>query len=251
MINDLVQYSEAFLFDSTDFAAFQSGHSIVQYKGQELDLNSIDVALLSWGNSNYKAIQQAFYALSCNFKAGKVIDLGMVKHNLVPLVELVDLLLQHHVFPIIIAPEAAAIEGQLKAYEQQAEMLSLVLVDSQIPFSVSKPNHSIINKLLTYHPQLLFHLKCIGYQSYLSDKNAIDFLEDKYFETHRLGKIQGKLEEIEPMVRDVDLAAFNLAAIRCADAPSCSYKNPNGRGLQNYALYQHERPTFFSLYSWF
>jgi len=228
MIQNLVKNNASTFLEPTIFEPFQYGQSILQYQGSSIDLTSIDIAIFSWGNSeHYQNIRTALYQLSTNFSTQKIIDLGVVDQNLVPLVELIDLLLLQNVFPIIISADNSAIEAQLKAYEQRADLLDLALFDSTIPYSlVSKP--LLINRLMKYHPQLLFHLNCIGAQSYLIDKQAVDFLEDKYFEVHRLGKIQSRLEEIEPMVRNADLTAFSLASIRVADAPAQVYKNPNG-----------------------
>jgi formiminoglutamase len=228
MIQNLVQNTAASFLEPTTFETFQYGHSIIQYQGAAIDLKSIDIALLSWGNSeHYQGIRKALYPLSSNFDSKKIIDLGVVDQNLVPLVELIDLLLQQNVFPIIISEDNQAVEAQLKAYEQKADLLNVALFDSTVPYSLeSKP--LLINQLMKYHPHLLFHLNCIGAQSYLVNKQAVDFLEDKYFEVHRLGKIQSRLEEIEPMVRNADLTAFSLASIRAADAPAQVYKNPNG-----------------------
>jgi formiminoglutamase len=228
MIQNLVQNNQSTFLEPTTFETFQYGQSILQYQGGSIDLKSIDIAILSWGNSDhYQLIREALYSLSTNFNAKTIVDLGVVNQNLVPLVELVDLLLQQNVFPIIISADNRAVEAQLKAYERTGDLLNLALFDSAIPYSLeSKP--LLINQLMNYHPQLLFHLNCIGAQSYLTNKLAVDFLEDRYFEVHRLGKIQSRLEEIEPMVRNADLTAFSLACVRAADAPAQVYKNPNG-----------------------
>ena len=228
MIQNFVQHTAFAFLEPTTFETYQYGQSILQYQGGTLDLKAIDIAILSWGNSEqYQEIRKALYQLSTNFSTNKIVDLGVVDQNIVPLVELIDLLLQQNVFPIIISPDNRAVEAQLKAYEQKNDLLNLALFDSTIPYSVdSKP--LLINQLMQYHPNLLFHLNCIGAQSYLIDKQAVDFLEDKYFEVHRLGKIQSRLEEIEPMVRNADLTAFSIASIRGADAPAQVYKNPNG-----------------------
>lgn len=227
MIDHLIQFSENFLLDATEFESFQYGSNILQYNGNQIDLTNIDIAILGWNNKHYHQIRKSLYQLTDNFKGLKVIDLGEVTSNLVPLIELVDILLKHQVFPIVIAPDETAILGQLRAYEQRDELLNLALVCPTIPYSTSGKNY-IINQLLSYHPHLLFHLQCIGYQNYLADPKAIDYLEDKYFELERLGKLQANMEEFEPMVRDLDLAAFDVKAIRCADAPATSFKNPNG-----------------------
>lgn len=228
MLKDLLQDHNNSFLAPIDFKPFQYGQSIVQYQGEMLDLKSIDIAIFSWGNAEYyQSIRWALYQLSTNFPNQRIVDLGVVDYNSVPLIELVDLLLTQNVFPMIISADPLAVEAQLKAYEQKNDLLNLALFDSTIPFSLESET-LLINKLIQYHPQLLFHLNCIGAQSYLVDKNAVDFLEDKYFEVHRLGKVQTRLEEIEPMVRNVDLTAFSIGSIRAADAPAQNYKNPNG-----------------------
>ena len=227
MIKHFIQNDKNSILDRSTFDQFQYGHSIVQYNGQEINLKSFDIALLGWRNDQYSIIKQSLYALSSNFKDGKVIDLGIVKPDLVPLIELVDLLLKNKIFPIIITPKESAIEGQLKAYEQRYELLNMAFINSTIPYSPNKGN-ALINKILKYHPHLLMHLNCLGYQSYLTDKNTIDFLEDKYFDLHRLGLMQSRLEETEPILRDVNLAAFSIASIRSSDAPANIFRNPNG-----------------------
>ena len=227
MIKHFVQYDNNSILDKSTFDEFQYGHNIVQYNGQAINLMSYDIAIFGWRNKQYSTIKQSLYALSRNYKAGKVIDLGNVNPDLVPLIELVDLLLKNKVFPIIITPNESAIEGQLRAYEQRYELLNMAFINSTIPYSPYKAD-ATINKILKYHPQLLMHLTCIGYQSYLTDKKTIDFLEDKYFDVHRLGVMQTRLDEIEPMVRDLDLAAFSISSIRSADAPANTFRNPNG-----------------------
>lgn len=228
MLKDLVQDHTNSFLDTNGFETFQYGQSILQYTGSNANLKTVDIAILGWGFSDsYHLIRKALYQLSSNFRIGKIIDLGVVHHNIVPLIELIDILLKQQVFPIIITPDALALEGQVRAYEQQSEMLNMALFDSKIPYAPDQGS-LVINKLLNHYPHLLFHLTCIGSQSYLVNKKAVDFLEDKYFEVHRLGKIQARLEEIEPMVRNIDLAAFSIASIRAADAPANSFRNPNG-----------------------
>lgn len=228
MLNDFLEPTP--FIDNKAFKHYQYAQLIAQYQHQKIDFRNVEIAVLGWNYTHYSNFQEALYQLSYNFKQGKVVDLGMIKSNPIHLIEVVDCLLQNNVLPIIISPSSAAIPAQLKAYEQRYELLNLALLDSRVPFETTNEENktTLINQLLTYYPQLLLHLSCIGYQSYLIDQTAVDFLEDKYFELHRLGKVQHKLEEIEPMVRDADLAAFSINAIRSADAPATSYTNPNG-----------------------
>lgn len=198
------------------------------YQGEELDWSSMDIAILTWQTKEAdNAILGTLQRLSTNFKANRVYYLGEVLPDKIALVELLDQLLQKKVFPIVLSPNPEAGVAQLQAYEQQKELLSLTLIDSKIPFSSYTPN-GLINQLLHWHPSLLIHLNCIAYQTYLVDRASVDFLEDKYFDTYRLGNIQAQLEQVEAIVRDTDIAIFDINAISCQAAPARADMNPNG-----------------------
>ncbi len=49
-----------------------------------------------------------------------------------------------------------------------------------------------------------------------------------YFDVSRLGHIQSKLEEAEPILRNADILSFDISAIRQSDAPACATTTPNG-----------------------
>lgn len=206
---------------------YQYAEHLIDYRGQKVNWKEIRVALLYWKVPQVRHIQSSLCQLATNFVAGQVINLGEVLEDDIPLVELLEWLLGKNIFPLIISSDSNVAVLQLKAYERTNELLSLALVDSRVPFSPYTPK-GLLNQLLVWHPNLLIHLNCIGYQNYLVDQKSIDFLEDKYFELHRLGNIQANMEQIEAMVRDMDLAAFDVNAIGSAVAPARDFMNPNG-----------------------
>ncbi len=213
--------------NKTTFEPYQYGTTIRKYQQEDIDLEQIDIVILGWGNSDYSSIQEQLYLLTSNFKAQKVLDLGELKPTISTLIALLKVLFQNGVFPLIISPKAEAVEAQLKAYEKEYELLNMTLVDSRLPYAENQPNR-LINKLLDWYPHLLFYLNCLGHQSYLVDGETVHYLEDKYFDTYRLGAIQEQIKEVEPLVRNADLVAFSVEAIRCADAPARTFMNPNG-----------------------
>ena len=69
----------------------------------------------------------------------------------------------------------------------------------------------------------------IGYQSYYVSQQDLDYFSDQHFEAYRLGEVrEGNLRGIEPVIRDSDLLAISMDAVKCSDAPAASNVSPNG-----------------------
>ena len=227
---ELKHFLKDFIEESAPLASleeYQYSEHLLHYRGQSVDWATVDIAILYWKVPDLKVIKTALNALATNFKKGHIIDLGEVLEDKIPLLELIEWLLEKNIFPLIISSDEMVSAIQMQAYERSNELLSLALIDSRLPFSSYTPK-GLINQLLEWHPNLLIHLNCIGYQNYLVNQASVDFLEDKYFEVHRLGAIQTDIGQVEAMVRDMDLATFDINAINSSAAPARSFMNPNG-----------------------
>jgi len=227
MLEHYLQSLNDFRLEPTAFEEHQYGRSLTQFTGQAIDLKATDIALLSWRMTDYKSVRNALYQLTINFGSKQVVDLGLVHDSKIALIEVIDLLLQKGVFPIVISTNQEALLGIFEAYEQKDQALRIGLLDSHIPFSPYTPK-ALLNQLLAYHPKHLEDLTCLGHQSYLVDPKATSMLKENYFECYRLGTLQQQIEMVEPLVRDIDIAAFNLRAVKGADMPAAERLNPNG-----------------------
>lgn len=69
-------------------------------------------------------------------------------------------------------------------------------------------------------------LAAIAYQNYFSDKNIIDTLNKKHCTTIRLSEYRNDNNAIEPVLRDSNFLAIDLAAVRYSDGGT--EKSPNG-----------------------
>lgn len=226
MIHHFLQNKSEYTSNSLDYQPYQYGFKIDQYE-QQIDLKSYDVALLYTDASSYIPIRTALYQLAANFKKNKLLNVGLVVDEPLAITETTDKLLQAGVLPLLISPNKDAVAAQFKAFEQRYELLNVALFDSKIAYS-KQQDPECINQLMETHPHLMIHLSSIAYQTYLNDPDKIALLEDKYFDSFRLGYIQQNLREVEPITRDIDFAAFSLASIRAADAPANQFRNPNG-----------------------
>jgi len=57
----------------------------------------------------------------------------------------------------------------------------------------------------------------------------LDYFSDRYFESYRLGEVrEGNLRGCEPVIRDSDLLAISMNAVKYSDAPAASISSPNG-----------------------
>lgn len=208
-----------------DYQSFQYGNQLpLFHKNQATD--TLKVALLNTDEHDYTKFRSALLQLAQNFKAIELVDLGQIKGGFVGLTEAIDFLVQHHIFPIVIGKDKQVVEAQFRAYEHQQDLLHLTLVDSHLDWS--ETGGLLINKLLAKHPNILANFSAVGYQLHYCNPAAIDFLKDKFFELYRLSQVQQNLADIEPIVRNTDLLAFNLASVKSSDAPSTIHANPNG-----------------------
>ncbi|MEJ2594517.1 MAG: arginase family protein [bacterium] len=87
---------------------------------------------------------------------------------------------------------------------------------------------SYLSRIIMHQPNFLFNYTNIGYQTYYVDEDALVLMKNLYFDAYRLGKVRAEMEEIEPMIRNVDVMSFDISAIRQTDAPGNFYANPNG-----------------------
>lgn len=227
MIDYLLQPS-TLLEALPSLASFQYSQQLIQHQIGKEEWKKAHIALIGYGSAAaYQTVRVALSSLSANFKKGQVIDLGLVKPDLLPLTELLDALSQQGVFPIVIAEDSQAVLAQLRAYEQRAERVAIALVDPRLDYTL-EGGTALLNQLLDHAPKLLQQITCIGSQSYLTNPAATQSLQEQHVNIHRLGSILQRFEEVEPMVRQADIAGFSLQTIRAADAPALAPRNPNG-----------------------
>ena len=60
------------------------------------------------------------------------------------------------------------------------------------------------------------------------EQEEIDLMGKLHFDICRLGEIRADLTEAEPIIRNADMASFDLSSIRNSDAPANNNVTPNG-----------------------
>ena len=183
------------------------------------------------------AVRNYLYRLSHNGFNFGIADLGNLKlghtveDSYFAIQQTCALLIERGVLPIVIGGSNDLAFAQYKAYEQLKQTVNFVAVDQQ--FDIGHGNDGLkdnnyLNHLLQQQPNYLFNFSNIGYQSYLTDPDHLQLLNKLNFDYHRLGVVQANTELIEPIVRNADFLAIDLAAIRQSESPACYMAGPNG-----------------------
>lgn len=250
MIYEFLTPVAADFFTTLPEKEMQLGRIVQFYQGEKIDFQNFDIAIVgvdevrgaavNQGSTNAAAaFRKEFYRLfapTLDFPV-KVIDLGTIKQgaNLrdtyFALSSVLLYLLTHKVIPIIVGGSHDSTYGQYLAYQELYAPVNVVVVDEKIDLE-SKDNvpaqQNFLMSILTHSPNYLYNYAHIGFQSFFTDKNAVDMLESLNFDCIRLGIARQKIEDLEPFFRDADMVSFDMSAVRMADAPAHECASPNG-----------------------
>ena len=182
-------------------------------------------------------VRKKLYPLKKGPGAYRIVDLGNlnigldVSESYVRVSEVCRMLLEHNVLPIIIGGSHDLDYGQFCGYETLEKLVSFLNIDATLDLEEKKDSSESrhhINKILLHEPNYLFSYTHLAYQTYLIDPHAVGVLERLYFEAFRVGEIRTNLQEVEPTVRNADMLAFDITAIRSSDAPGNANAQPFG-----------------------
>ena len=217
-------------------------------KEDEPDLSNIDIAILgvpearySPNNEDAKAapdeIRKEFYKLFYWKKEVAILDLGnlilgkTVEDTYAILADIIAYLLEHKVVPIILGGSNDLAFANYQAYQNMEKIVNIVSVDSKFDLGNEKESISseaYLNKIVLQQPNYLLNYSNIGYQTYLNSHEDIDLMQQLFFEIYRVGGLRKDMEEIEPIVRNAEMVALDISAVRQSDAPGNANASVNG-----------------------
>jgi formiminoglutamase len=167
----------------------------------------------------------------------KIIDLGnlitgnSVQDTYYAIRDLILLLKDKGIVTIILGGSQDLTYGIYLAYEKLDKLFNFATVDSRLDLGIIqdeiKPESYLI-PILSRKKELLFNYTNLGHQKYLVDQEDIDFLQQQFHDTVRLGEIHSNVSITEPVLRDSAFVSFDFNAIRQGDSPGCTHPSPNG-----------------------
>ncbi len=241
--------SNAVLAD--DFNRSQYSSNIQYYADgsdfPELKEKAYDIVLIGVGYDTsdlsagiYQTPNHIRYWLYRLFKGNydvKIADLGNlnIRNSHDNLVEKLSDLLAELIYmgsvPIIIGGGKELTYANYLAYKKLGKYCNLLNVSSTLNFSEASDDltgSNFLSKILADKDNHLFNYCNIGYQTYLNPQELIELFKSFNFDLLRLGEVRSKIEETEPLIRDVDFASIDLGAVKYADAPNTLFATPNG-----------------------
>lgn len=178
----------------------------------------------------YGEIRKELYSLYYKFPGIGVADLGNLiigetAEDTISAVEtVVNELNAEGVISIIIGNHQILGLGQYAGFDKASKYTEVAIFDN----TVSIDMEDLVYRIITHEPNHLFNLNHLGYQTYLSDEEALTAFEKMYFDTVRLGLLRGNPEITEPCLRNSKVGIFDLGCIKYSDAPGSPKSSPNG-----------------------
>lgn len=190
------------------------------------NLKGVRVALIGAGEKESNAVRAAFYQTKYPFPQGAIADLGNLR-RMEPsvLIPVLLELLNSKILPVLLTQQDDLARAQFLAYQESKSLVNLAVVDEAFTLTGSPATYA---PLLQPRHALLFHFGLVGFQTHQTAPEDIDFLYKNHFDTLRLGKTRASIEETEPVLRDADLLAFHLGALKQSEAPGVKTPSPSG-----------------------
>ncbi|MCQ2285264.1 MAG: formimidoylglutamase [Bacteroidales bacterium] len=191
----------------------------------------------AYNNSSAKLapdeIRRQFYQLYSWDKEVRIFDMGNLIIGDTPedtyeiLSEILSELIELNVFPIILGGSNDLAYANYLAYSKLEQVVNIVSVDSR--FDIGKENQPIssvayLNKIIMEKPNFLMNYSNVGYQTYMNSPEERKLMEQLFLDAYRVGMMRYDLNEVEPIMRNAEMVAMDISAVRRPDAPG----NPNG-----------------------
>lgn len=224
--NWLKPLSTSFLKSVETLPATHFGNNILVAQDQIPDLKRVKIALVGVGEKETNAVRESLYRTAFPFPKGAIADLGNLRKSEASLlIPVVYELLAGKVLPVIVAGNDDFARAQFLAYQDAKALINMAVVDERFRFGSKEEVYTSI--LSPVHP-LLFNFGMVGFQTHQTPPDAVQFLAKNNFDAVRLGKSRAAIEETEPVIRDADLFAFHLGALKQSEAPGVLSASPSG-----------------------
>lgn len=192
------------------------------------DLRRARIALIGLAEKEAASVRRFLYPMAGAFADGTFADLGNVrKAEPAFLVSLFGELLSGGVLPILVGGADELPIAQFLAYQETKALVNFAVVDARLRAALDGGD-GIYNKVLAPRHPMLFHFGIVGLQIHQTPPDMLAFLDSQNFDALRLGRLRPSLDEAEPVLRDADLLAFHLSAMRQSEAPGASGVSPSG-----------------------
>jgi arginase family enzyme len=223
------------------------GKAITIYGDDQSNLKGFDIALIGLSESrkssevnkkyiDINSFRKEFYSLFCGDWNVNIIDMGDVingediSDTYFALKTINESLLEKNIISFFIGGTQDLTFPLYQAFAKKGDYVNLTSIDNKFDFGQIKKDFdssSYMSKILMEKDNKLSHYCNLGFQTFLNSQEEIDLLEKLQFESHRLGKINKKIDLIEPSLRYTDLLSIDFRSVKASEL-NFIHNYPNG-----------------------
>ena len=223
------------------------GKAITIYGDNQSNLKDFDIALIGLSecrkssevNKKYldiNSFRKEFYSLFCGDWNVNIIDMGDVisgddiSDTYFALKTINESLLEKNIISFFIGGTQDLTFPLYQSFAKKEDYVNLTSVDNKFDFGQIKKDFdssSYMSKIIMDKDNKLSHYCNLGFQTFLNSQEEIDLLEKLQFESHRLGKINKKIDLIEPSLRYTDLLSIDFRSVKASEL-NFIHNYPNG-----------------------
>jgi arginase family enzyme len=245
-MQDLYDFLEPIhVFEISNLHGYNDGQlarHITIYENEIPDIDQADIVLVgineergnAYNNFDSHApniIRRQLYQLYYWHPRIKMVDLGNIKTG----VTLTDTyaavktvlaeILRKKKTVIILGGSHDITLAQYYAYKEINHICEATCIDAMIDLK-SESNvrsENFLLDMLTSEPNFVKHYNHIGFQSYYVHPRMLETMDKLRFDCFRVGLVNEKIEEMEPVIRNTNLLSLDVSAIKYSDAPASQY----------------------------
>ena len=223
------------------------GKAITIYGDDQSNLKGFDIALIGLSESrkssevnkkyiDINSFRKEFYSLFCGDWNVNIIDMGDIisgediSDTYFALKTINESLLEKNIISFFIGGTQDLTFPLYQAFAKKGDYVNLTSIDNKFDFGQIKKDFdssSYMSKILMEKDNKLNHYCNLGFQTFLNSQEEIDLLEKLQFESHRLGKINKKIDLIEPSLRYTDLLSIDFRSVKASEL-NFIHNYPNG-----------------------
>ena len=247
MLNDFLAPLEESVLNYIDSLPLLSVGKNLFFNDKNLDLFKIDIALIglneyrgsSNSNLNYfksNTFRKEFYSLYSGDWKVNLVDLGDVingnklSDTYYAVQYISETLIKNNVIPFFIGGSQDLTFPIYKSYCGKGNEINLSCIDNKFDFGQIKNEFndlSFMSKIILDEKNELNHYSNIGFQTFLNSQEEIDLLDKMQFESYRLGKVDRKIDIIEPCLRNTNIVSIDFKSIKASEL-NFIHNFPNG-----------------------
>lgn len=116
-----------------------------------------------------------------------------------------------------------------RSFAAARNIIEATVVDALIDIDTESmvPSESFLLEMLTGQPNYIQQFNLLGFQSYFTYPGLLEAIDKLRFDCVRVGRVQERMDEVEPIIRSSHLLSFDLKALANAYLP-VNRLTPNG-----------------------